>query len=126
MHCCARSCRAGASSVPPMSQGPADCAGLPFLLLLLSLAALATLPIKNWQSRRREAAADRIAVSATGDGQAFARTMVGLARQNLSDPAPPRLVEGLFATHPAIGRRVARSEERRVGKECRSRWSPYH
>src|SRR2546422_9023249 len=23
-------------------------------------------------------------------------------------------------------RHVARSEERRVGKECRSRWSPYH
>src|SRR5688572_12320190 len=22
--------------------------------------------------------------------------------------------------------RIARSEERRVGKECRSRWSPYH
>ena len=22
--------------------------------------------------------------------------------------------------------RVNRSEERRVGKECRSRWSPYH
>ena len=26
----------------------------------------------------------------------------------------------------AVRRRVARSEERRVGKECRSRWSPYH
>src|SRR2546426_10566471 len=24
------------------------------------------------------------------------------------------------------GRAVVRSEERRVGKECRSRWSPYH
>ena len=24
------------------------------------------------------------------------------------------------------GRSVGRSEERRVGKECRSRWSPYH
>ena len=24
------------------------------------------------------------------------------------------------------GRAVERSEERRVGKECRSRWSPYH
>src|SRR2546426_3619567 len=24
------------------------------------------------------------------------------------------------------GRAAARSEERRVGKECRSRWSPYH
>ena len=23
-------------------------------------------------------------------------------------------------------KRVRRSEERRVGKECRSRWSPYH
>ena len=22
--------------------------------------------------------------------------------------------------------KIARSEERRVGKECRSRWSPYH
>src|SRR5437588_7990976 len=27
----------------------------------------------------------------------------------------------LFLTHPQ-----GRSEERRVGKECRSRWSPYH
>ncbi len=26
----------------------------------------------------------------------------------------------------AIGAIIARSEERRVGKECRSRWSPYH
>ena len=26
----------------------------------------------------------------------------------------------------ATGQGNARSEERRVGKECRSRWSPYH
>jgi len=25
-----------------------------------------------------------------------------------------------------LGSIVVRSEERRVGKECRSRWSPYH
>ena len=24
------------------------------------------------------------------------------------------------------GLKIPRSEERRVGKECRSRWSPYH
>ena len=30
--------------------------------------------------------------------------------------AEPHIVDG----------RVYRSEERRVGKECRSRWSPYH
>ena len=29
-----------------------------------------------------------------------------------------------FLTYPAFKR--SRSEERRVGKECRSRWSPYH
>src|SRR5256885_15734676 len=27
---------------------------------------------------------------------------------------------------PALVAEFARSEERRVGKECRSRWSPYH
>ena len=27
---------------------------------------------------------------------------------------------------PAFGMLAGRSEERRVGKECRSRWSPYH
>ena len=27
---------------------------------------------------------------------------------------------------PITGTDLNRSEERRVGKECRSRWSPYH
>ena len=30
------------------------------------------------------------------------------------------------ALQPDLERLVVRSEERRVGKECRSRWSPYH
>src|SRR5256885_8498193 len=30
------------------------------------------------------------------------------------------------AEKPPAHRAVSRSEERRVGKECRSRWSPYH
>src|SRR5256885_9782990 len=42
---------------------------------------------------------------------------------------PQRLLEvdfaGLVQPHGAA-QRLARSEERRVGKECRSRWSPYH
>ena len=32
------------------------------------------------------------------------------------------IVVGRFSGSEAL----ARSEERRVGKECRSRWSPYH
>ena len=33
---------------------------------------------------------------------------------------------GLLDTWQALDPRLPRSEERRVGKECRSRWSPYH
>src|SRR2546430_3090355 len=33
---------------------------------------------------------------------------------------------GVAAQRAAEARAEARSEERRVGKECRSRWSPYH
>src|SRR3712207_6873924 len=45
------------------------------------------------------------------------------------DVAAPaaRAEPGVAADEPVLaGHRVERSEERRVGKECRSRWSPYH
>src|SRR5260370_38409655 len=40
----------------------------------------------------------------------------------------PDLAEeiGVTVTTPAHPAYAVRSEERRVGKECRSRWSPYH
>src|SRR5256885_7405840 len=41
------------------------------------------------------------------------------ARYQHPDRVPMTLRQGL-AVH------LVRSEERRVGKECRSRWSPYH
>ena len=34
--------------------------------------------------------------------------------------------KGYFLERMKEGVRAERSEERRVGKECRSRWSPYH
>ena len=37
----------------------------------------------------------------------------------------PRFINELRSANVHIHRSV-RSEERRVGKECRSRWSPYH
>ena len=39
---------------------------------------------------------------------------------------PKRLIEGVSERVDCFGEVVVRSEERRVGKECRSRWSPYH
>ena len=45
------------------------------------------------------------------------------------DPAYAQAIgvdlENLYFSQPDNGEQ-ARSEERRVGKECRSRWSPYH
>src|SRR3712207_8333947 len=49
----------------------------------------------------------------------------GLGR-DFADPHLRLLaVEGARDLEPAR-QRFRRSEERRVGKECRSRWSPYH
>ena len=36
------------------------------------------------------------------------------------------VVDELLSDDTAQGQHSSRSEERRVGKECRSRWSPYH
>src|SRR2546422_1379263 len=39
----------------------------------------------------------------------------------VTHPLPPGLLDQMLARMGGV-----RSEERRVGKECRSRWSPYH
>src|SRR3712207_8282697 len=39
---------------------------------------------------------------------------------------PVAAVDGLFPVWTVASDDESRSEERRVGKECRSRWSPYH
>ena len=54
------------------------------------------------------------------------------ARRDAEGIEDPELDEGFADAGQAAAERanlltlVRRSEERRVGKECRSRWSPYH
>src|SRR5260370_42467846 len=59
------------------------------------------------------------AITQTPDGYIWVGTFGGMARFDGLRFSP---VERMDST----GRHVDRSEERRVGKECRSRWSPYH
>ena len=47
------------------------------------------------------------------------------ARAAGADPLSGQGLEALGALKQLV-HKLARSEERRVGKECRSRWSPYH
>ena len=59
---------------------------------------------------------------------AIRRTNIG---QNANEPSlleflPPSKFTYLPNTAGCYNAQDARSEERRVGKECRSRWSPYH
>ena len=47
-------------------------------------------------------------------------------RNDPNDPIARQFVPDLREMQTAAIERSDRSEERRVGKECRSRWSPYH
>lgn len=87
--------------------GPADVAALPLLVLSLSLFGLLTLPLNNAYSRWREVRADRYALDATRQPQAFANAMTRLANQNLADADPETWVVVLLYSHPPIRDRLA-------------------
>ena len=81
------------------------------LLLLLGLAfSLSSLPALTAVSRRWERQADRYSLELTGDHAAYATTFRRLARTNLSDLDPPRLLYLLLFTHPTAPERLAAGE----------------
>lgn len=79
---------------------------VPVLALCLSLAVLVLGIPGRELSRQLEARADSFALELTGDPDAFIRLQTDLARNNLSDPDPPRLWRFVFATHPATMERI--------------------
>src|SRR6266511_3073455 len=54
------------------------------------------------------------------------REWSGVARRPAPPATLPRDVQARPKTGDLSAAAAVRSEERRVGKECRSRWSPYH
>jgi len=72
--------------------------------------------------------------SANGEGPTYFAVLDAAGRPRLRPAPRARALPGRQAAgEPRArgaarrrGRPAARSEERRVGKECRSRWSPYH
>jgi STE24 endopeptidase len=85
----------------------ADQRTLPEALLLLLVLEVVALPGGAWISRRYERAADRCSLDLTEDPAAFARAHVELARRNLSDLEPPRVVYVFLFTHPTPPERLA-------------------
>src|SRR2546423_15637962 len=91
--------------------------------------------VPAWLASRSKATTDiynSIVLDATGEG--FGRRLaINIAGGDSTNTALMPIVQGvppaeLTQAESVATRRVMRkrSEERRVGKECRSRWSPYH
>ena len=73
--------------------------------------------------------------SGTGNSKYVAERIAGSLQEKLicmneriksGDTGSVKTGENLVVVVPTYAWRIPRSEERRVGKECRSRWSPYH
>ncbi|MDX6469753.1 MAG: endopeptidase [Gaiellaceae bacterium] len=80
---------------------------LPIALLLFTVLEVAGLAPTAALSRRWEREADRASLDLTRDLEAFERAHVELARKNLSDLAPPKLVYLLLFSHPTPRERLA-------------------
>ena len=88
-----------------------DIAGLPLLFLAFTLFELATEPLENAYSRKREAAADWFGLEAARKPEAQASTERRLADQSLGEDRPHPLLEALFHSHPAPWRREKMCKE---------------
>lgn len=83
-----------------------DIAGLPLLVLAGGMVSLALVPLANAMSRAHERRADRYALAMTGNPEAFISAMRRLARQNLAEERPSKIVEILFYSHPPVAARL--------------------
>jgi STE24 endopeptidase len=87
-----------------------DFANLPLLILVATLLSLVALPAINAWMRYHERQADRYVFRSLPSVVPFITAMNKLARQNLAERSPSRLVEWLFHSHPSISKRIAAAE----------------
>ena len=80
---------------------------IPLLLFVWGLLEVVTLPFTAAFSRRLERQADRFALEMTHDPAAFEAAFRRMAKANLSDLDPPRLVYAFVFTHPTPVERLA-------------------
>jgi STE24 endopeptidase len=80
---------------------------IPVLLFAWGLLELVSLPLTAAFSRRLERRADRFALDLTHDPAAFEAAFRRIAKANLADLDPPRLVYAFIFTHPTPVERIA-------------------
>lgn len=83
-------------------------AGLARLMFWATVSSLVLLPITTAAARGRERAADRFAISATGDAASGVAAFERLREKNLAEDEQPRWMELIFSTHPSLRSRIDR------------------
>ena len=86
--------------------GISDPAGLPVLALTAMGVSALALPLVNAISRWHERRADRFALNATRNPDAFISAMKRLGASNLAEEDPSTLARVFFSTHPPLGDRL--------------------
>jgi len=86
--------------------GPADIAAVPLLMLWIAVFGFVSKPLQTAYSRHLEKQADLFILDKVEKPESLASALTKLADRNLSDPAPSRIVEALFYTHPPIAKRI--------------------
>ena len=92
-------------------RGPDDVAGYPYLLALLALVSLLTLPLANGISRFAENQADQFALEIAQKPAATIALFQRLAEENLALIDVPDWEKFLFYTHPPIRERLDRARQ---------------
>ena len=95
-----------AAREPDGLRGLADPAALPLLMLTGGAWSFLALPFVNALSRAQERAADRYALEATRNPDAFVSAMKRLSQQNLAEERPSAVARWLFYSHPPIRERI--------------------
>lgn len=95
---------------PLALKGPADVAGMPYLLAIVAIVSMLTMPVENGITRYAERQADRFSLESSQKPTAFIELFEKFAVQNLSPVDVPAWEEFLFYTHPSLAERIYTAE----------------
>jgi STE24 endopeptidase len=85
---------------------PSAAAAIVLVLYFAGPLSLLIRPLGSWWSRRQEYGADRYARDTAGEGEHLRKALIGLSRDNLSNPTPHPWYSFVHYSHPTVLERV--------------------
>jgi Zn-dependent protease with chaperone function len=92
-------------------RGPDDVASFPYLLAMIALAGVLSLPLANGVSRLGENAADQFAIAVSQEPLAAVHLFERFAKENLSMVEVSPWEKFVFYTHPPLSERIERARQ---------------